>query len=117
MSTSSASTLFYKRLKLIAHFTKRIDMMLEYFHKYSTHVIKIVSRKEMKFADNIFAGMGLREQFSCLIYLFLGTRLDNFSSDNKFFLPLPNVYLDLISYWTCKLVNPAVGKSFEIGQF
>ena len=80
-------------------------------------MIQLVSRKGAKFADNIFAQMRLWQQFSCLIYMFLGTRLDNFSSDTKFFLLLPNVYLDLISYWTCKLVNPTVGKSFEIGQF
>ena len=33
--------------------------------------------------------MGLQEEFSCLIYLFLGTQLGNFRSDTKISLFLP----------------------------
>ena len=38
---------------------------------------------------NIIGGtwVGLREQFSCLINLFFGTRMANFRSDTKFLLP------------------------------
>ena len=42
--------------------------------------------------------VGFREQFSYLIYLFLGTWLANFSWDTKFPFSYPNVFLDLVSW-------------------